>query len=69
MAKFGIIYIIQNSFHPPDVYKIGYTTNSIRERVDELNREISNSGKFKVCGYFPVTDVAKAEKLCHHHLT
>ena len=68
MARFGIIYVIHNSFHPPDVYKIGYTTNSIQERVDELNRETSNPGKFKVCGYFPVRDVTEAEKLCHQHL-
>ena len=68
MAKYGIIYIIQNEFHPSDVYKVGYTTNSINERVDELNRETSNPGKFKVCGYFPVTDVTEAEKLCHQHL-
>ena len=68
MAKYGIIYIIQNEFHPSDVYKIGYTTNSIHERVDELNRETSNPGRFKVCGYFPVTDVTEVEKLCHQHL-
>lgn len=68
MAKYGIIYIIQNDFHPSSVYKIGYTTNSIHERVNELNRESSNPGKFKVCGYFPVTDVIEAEKLCHQHL-
>ena len=68
MAKYGIIYIIQNELHPSNVYKVGYTTNSIRERLDELNRETSNPGKFKICGYFPVADVTEAEKLCHQHL-
>ena len=68
MAKYGIIYIIKNELHPADIYKIGYTTNSIHERVDALNRQTSNPGKFKVCGYFPVIDVTETEKLCHHHL-
>ena len=68
MTKYGIIYIIQNEFHPSGFYKIGYTTNSIRERVNELNSETSNPGKFKVCAFFPVTDVTEAEKLCHQRL-
>lgn len=68
MAKYGIIYIIQNELHPTDIYKVGYSTNSIHERVNELNRETSNPGAFRVCGYFPVTDVVQAEKLCHQQL-
>lgn len=68
MAKYGIIYIIRNEFHPSNVFKIGYSTKSIHERVDELNRETSNPGKFGICGYFPVTDVTEAEKLCHQQL-
>lgn len=68
MAKYGIIYIIRNEFHPSGVYKIGFTTNSIHERVDELNRQTSNPGKFEICGYFPVTNVTEVEKLCHRHM-
>ena len=68
MSKYGIIYIIRNELHPSNVYKIGHTTNSIHDRVRELNRETSNPGKFRICAYFPVTDVTKAEKLCHQTL-
>lgn len=68
MAKYGIIYIIQNELHPSNIYKVGYTTKSIGERLDELNRETSNPGRFAVCGYFPVSDVAAAERLCHQEL-
>ena len=68
MAKYGIIYIIRNELHPSNIYKVGYTTKSIGERLDELNRETSNPGRFAVCGYFPVRDVAAAERLCHQEL-
>ena len=68
MAKYGIIYVIRNDLHPSNVYKIGYTTTSIHERLRELNRETSNPGEFRVCGYFPVNDVTEAEKLCHQTL-
>ena len=68
MAKYGIIYVIRNEFHPSNMYKVGYTTKSIGERLDELNRETSNPGQFAVCGYFPVSDVTAAERLCHQEL-
>ena len=56
MAKYGIIYIIKNELRPADIYKIGYTTNSIDERVDALNRQTSNPGKFKDCAdIFPLS--------------
>ena len=69
MAKYGIIYVIQNDMHPKNIFKVGYTTNSIQDRITELNRETSNPGKFKVCGYFPVTNVDEAENLCHQRLS
>lgn len=68
MAKYGLIYIIQNDMHPGDIYKVGYTTNSIKSRIGDLNRETSNPGTFNVCASFPVTDVTEAESRCHKAL-
>ena len=68
MAKYGIVYVIQNNLHPSDLFKVGLTTNSVEERILELNSETSNPGKFKVCAYFPVSDVYEAEKSCHRRL-
>ncbi|MDE0240041.1 MAG: GIY-YIG nuclease family protein, partial [bacterium] len=68
MSTHGIIYVIQNELHPANLYKIGYTTKSINERLRELNRETSNPGEFKVYGCYPVSNVKAAEKLCHQTL-
>ncbi|MDA9975999.1 GIY-YIG nuclease family protein [Alphaproteobacteria bacterium] len=68
MAKHGIVYVIHNILHPSDLFKVGLTTNSVEERIKELNSETSNPGKFKVCAYFPVSDVYEAEKVCHQRL-
>ena len=68
MSKHGIIYVIQNDIHPANLYKIGYTTKSLDDRLRELNRETSNPGKFRAYGCYPVSDVKKAEKLCHQTL-
>lgn len=68
MPKHGIIYVIQNELHPANLYKIGYTTKLLDDRLRELNRETSNPGEFKVCGSYPVSDVKEAEKLCHQAL-
>ena len=68
MSKYGIVYVIQNDLHPGNLFKVGLTTNSVEERISELNSETSNPGKFKVCAYFPVSDVYEAEKACHRRL-
>ncbi len=68
MAKYGIVYVIQNALHPSDLFKVGLTTNSVEDRIRELNSETSNPGEFKVCAYFPVDDVFEAEKECHRRL-
>jgi hypothetical protein len=68
MEKYGIVYVIHNDLHPSDLFKVGLTTNSVEERIKELNSETSNPGKFKVCAYFPVFDVYEAEKVCHRRL-
>ena len=67
--KYGLIYIIKNKYHVENLFKVGFTTNSIEDRVHKLNRETSNPGGFQVYAYFPVNDVRAAEILCHNRLS
>ena len=39
--KYGLIYIIKNKFHVENLFKVGFTTNSIEDRVHELNEGFS----------------------------
>jgi len=68
MAHYGIVYIIRNNTHPPNVYKVGMTTRSVKERIDELNRETSNVGRFEALAQFPVSNMEAAEAECHRDL-
>ena len=43
----GYIYIIRNSSHEPDVYKVGKTSRPIEDRLKELNSETTNIGSFE----------------------
>lgn len=66
--KTGYIYIIRNEEHKENRYKIGFTSRAVGERIMELNNETSNIGIFKEIASFPVSDVEKAEALCHKAL-
>ena len=68
MAHYGLVYIIRNNEHRPNVYKVGMTTRSVEERIAELNAETSNIGKFEALAQFPVNNVEAAEAECHRKL-
>ena len=68
MPHYGLVYIIRNNEHPPNVYKVGMTTRSVEERIAELNAETSNIGKFETLAQFPVNKVEAAEAECHRKL-
>ena len=68
MAKYGVIYIINNKIRDgEDVFKVGETYDLDR-RLADLNNETSNIGQFKKVALFPVSDTARAEKECHKEL-
>ena len=62
----GYIYILSNAAHP-DVRKIGYTANAVRDRAAEL----SSSGvphPFEVEFFQLTADVQEVEELIHTEL-
>ena len=68
MAKYGVIYILNNKRHGDNVFKVGQTYD-LDKRITELDRETSNVGNFKKVAIFPVSDTARAEKECHRALS
>ena len=67
MAKIGYVYIIRNDEHLPNRFKVGQTYD-LDKRINELNSETSNIGKFYLIAKFPVDDANIAEKACHEAL-
>ena len=60
MAKYGVIYIINNKISDGEnVFKVGETYD-LDKRLVDLNNETSNIGKFEKVAIFPVSDTARA---------
>ena len=62
----GIVYVLSHKAIP-DLLKIGYTTRSIEERVQELS-STGVPGKYAVELYFQTDDAAQFEMLLHRVL-
>jgi len=63
----GSVYILSNPTYKKDILKIGYTTRTIEERIDEL----SSTGvptKFQLELCLEVDDAPKLEKILHNKL-
>jgi TPR repeat protein len=68
MAQHGVIYIINNKMRDGEErFKVGRTYD-LERRLNELNGETSNIGKFVAVAYYPVSDMAKAETDTHKAL-
>jgi len=65
MAKYGIIYIAQNSAYGKNVFKVGKSEREVRERMVELNSATGVIGKFDPVAFFAVNDIDSAEAKCH----
>ena len=63
----GIIYILTNSAFC-GIVKIGYTTNTVQQRLREINTGTGIVEPFKVYAAFPVEDARKIESLIHQKL-
>ena len=64
----GFIYILSNG-SMPGLLKIGYTTRTVRERVQELNRPTGVPIPFKVEAYFQLDSPEAHERRVHLALT
>ena len=68
MAKYGVIYILNNKIRDGEnVFKVGETYDPDR-RLADLNNETSNIGEFKKLAVFPISDTVRAEKECFKEL-
>jgi hypothetical protein len=68
MGHYGIVYVIRNDKHPPNVFKVGGSGRDIENRLKELSGETSNVGEFIPKLIWPVNNFEEAEKLCHEAL-
>jgi hypothetical protein len=68
MARYGAIYIAHNPQDGERVYKVGLTTRSVQERMNDLTSETSNIGRYEALGHIVVSDVETAEAACHKRL-
>lgn len=64
---FGYIYVLKNPTFKENVYKIGYTERTVRERIEELKGTGIPTGYREVCKFY-VPYVKEAEKIVHKEL-
>jgi hypothetical protein len=69
MPRYGAIYIAHNPNDGENVFKVGLTTRSIKERMNELTGDTSNLGNYQEVGHVVVDDVDVAESTCHARLS
>ncbi len=63
----GFIYILSNA-SMPGLLKIGYTTRTVHERVQELNRPTGVPTPFKIEAYFHSDSPEAQERRVHQAL-
>lgn len=65
--KEGFVYLLSNVFYKDNLYKIGYTTRNVEDRVNELYTT-GVPVQFDVEFRLPVNNLYKVEKAIHHKL-
>lgn len=66
--RLGYIYILSNPSFQKGIFKIGYTTRNVKQRVTELNDPTSVPTPFKIEAYFEVVDPEITERKIHNAL-
>ena len=61
----GWVYVLFNELYPSDLYKIGYTTRPLEERVNELSRPTGVPGPFKIRTAKKMINPKEREKNIH----
>jgi len=64
----GIVYIMRSSAHGNDIYKVGLTRRSTRERAAEIGSSTGVPLPFEVLASWDVADCGKVESEVHKHL-
>ena len=65
--SYGFIYVLAN-LYMPDVYKVGMTTRSPRERAEEISRATGVPEQFDVLYYAEVRNPIAEERRVHERL-
>lgn len=65
--KEGFVYLLSNEFYKDNLYKIGYTTRNVEDRVNELYTT-GVPVQFDVEFRLPVNNLYEVEKAIHHKL-
>lgn len=66
-TEYGFIYILANECMP-GIYKIGFTTNHPKTRLDQLSSSTSCPTPFELVAAFGVTDPREVEREIHAEL-
>lgn len=64
MAKYGFVYLLANDCMP-DIYKIGCTERSPKQRAEELSSPTAVPGPYEVLCYVEVDDFQAVEAKMH----
>lgn len=65
--KEGFVYLLSNDFYRESLYKIGYTTRNVEDRVNELYTT-GVPTPFNVEFILPVNNIRKVEQAIHYEL-
>lgn len=64
----GIVYIMRSAAHGNDLYKVGLTRRSTRERAAEIGSSTGVPLPFEVLASWDIADCGKVESEVHKHL-
>lgn len=64
----GFIYVMRSPLHVQNVFKVGRTRKTTKERADDLSRSTGVPGKIYVMHEWAVSDCISAEKDIHEQL-
>jgi hypothetical protein len=66
--KEGYVYVLKNSMHPRDTYKIGFTTSTPDQRAAQLDRSSGQPDTFNVVQEWHVRNPRHIEQEVHQRL-
>lgn len=65
----GCVYVMRSALHPPNIYKVGFTTKTASERAKQLGSTSGQPDMFHVVQEWNIEDPRAIEREIHRRLT